>query len=302
VTIFQALAYFLREAVTGLVRSLRVSVLAIFTIAVSLFLSGALFGFSQRLARTVADWRSQARLVIYLEGDAGEAAREAVRAALATGPFPAAIREVPPEEAARRFARSFPSLAEVVASGGGALPFSFELALPEVPAAESARLARWLESIRDLPPVDMVDADEDWIGQMETLLALVRGIGLALTAILIAASVFTIASVVRLTSFLYRDEIAVMRLVGATEFYIRGPFYVEGILQGLFGGALAVGALAALDLYVRRSVAASAFASFVAERTLSPGELALLVLFGALAGWLGAVVSLGRESLQPNSS
>ena len=72
--------------------------------------------------------------------------------------------------------------------------------------------------------------------------ALVRGAGLTLGAILLGAAIFTIASVIRLTAFLYQDEIAVMRLVGATEFFIRGPFYVEGLVQGLLGGALAVAA------------------------------------------------------------
>ena len=220
------------------------------------------------------------------------------RAELDRAPVRTAIREVPPDEAARRFARSFPSLAELVAGGTGALPFSYEL---EFAPAGAADLAPWLARVRALDAVEMVDADEDWIGQMETLLALVRGVGFALTAILLGASVFTIASVVRLTSFLYRDEIAVMRLVGATEFYIRGPFYVEGILQGLLGGGLAVGGLAALDLYLRKSVASSAFASLFAEQFLDRGELLLLVVFGAVAGWLGAVVSLGRETLQGGS-
>ena len=77
--LIQALAYFFREAFTGILRSLRVSLLAILTIAVSLFLSGALYLFSQNLARTVGDWRSQARLVLYLERDADAASRAAVR-------------------------------------------------------------------------------------------------------------------------------------------------------------------------------------------------------------------------------
>jgi len=303
VTIFQALRYFVREAATGLLRSFRVSLLAVLTIAVSLFLSGALFLFSQNLARTVRDWRSQARLVVYLERDTDAAQRAAVKEELTREAWTVEIVEVPPEEAARRFERAFPSLAEIVASRTGALPFSFEARLRPTVDAEAAPFANWISRLRALPAVEMVDADQDWIAQMETLLALVRGLGAALTLILLGASVFTIASVVRLTSFLYRDEIAVMRLVGATEFYIRGPFYVEGVLQGLFGGGIAVAALAALDLYIGRQVATSPFASLLAERFLSPVELALLLLFGAVAGWLGAVISLGRgENLAATSS
>lgn len=301
-TLFQALRYFVREALTGLARSLRVSLLAIFTIAVSLFLSGALFLASQNLARTVRDWRAEARLVVYLAGTADEAARATIRETLATGRWTEEIAEVTPEEAERRFLKAFPSLAEIVSARGGSLPSSLEARLRPVPGSDAAAFESWLAALRALPAVEMIDADQDWIAQVETLLALVRGVGFALTVILLGASIFTIASVVRLTSFLYRDEIAVMRLVGATEFYIRGPFYVEGILQGLVGGGLACGALAGLHVYIGQKVASSPLAGLVAERFFTPAELALLVLFGALAGWLGAVVSLGRESLQPTSN
>ena len=300
-TLLQALIYFLREATTGLARSLRVSVLAILTIAVSLFLSGALFLASQNLARTVRAWRAEARFVVYVDRDADATRRAELMQLLAAGRWSETVVEVSADEADRRFARAFPSLAELVKGRGGELPFSFETRLRPPAEGDAAAFASWVEEIRAQAGVEMVDADQDWIEQVETLLALVRGLGLALTLILLGASVFTIASVVRLTSFLYRDEIAVMRLVGATEFFIRGPFYVEGILQGLVGGGLAIGALAGLHAFVRQKIATSAIAGLLADRFLAPSELLLLVLFGALAGWLGAVISLGKESLQPSA-
>ncbi|MEO8276138.1 MAG: permease-like cell division protein FtsX [Thermoanaerobaculia bacterium] len=294
----QALAYFLREAAVGLARSLRVSLLAILTIAVSLFLSGALLLVTENLARTVRDWRAAARFVVYVARDASDSARNGLRSAIEHGSWTGAIEEVTPEKARERFTRAFPSLAELVAGRGeDALPYSFEAEMKSVPPGESARFDAWVAELRARPEVVMVDADQDWISQIETLLALVRGLGLALAAILLGASVFTIASVVRLTSFLYREEIAVMRLVGATEFYIRGPFYCEGILQGLLGGMLAVGALGAVHLLLAQKVASSLVAGALAARFLSPVELAGLVAFGGVAGWTGAVVSLSRESL-----
>ncbi len=295
---FQALVYFLREAAVGLARSFRVSLLAILTIAVSLFLSGALLLVSENLARTVREWRAEARFVVYLAREIAAADRAAVRAALEQGRWTARIEEVTPEAARLRFEHAFPSLAELVAERGEeALPFSFEAELETVPPAERSEFDAWVVELRGRPGVAMVDADQDWISQVETLLALVRGLGFALAAILLGASIFTIASVVRLTSFLYREEIAVMRLVGATEFYIRGPFYCEGILQGLLGGLLAVGALGAVYLTLAPRVASSLVAGTLAARFLSPIELVVLVVFGGVAGWTGAVVSLSRESL-----
>ena len=82
----------------------------------------------------------------------------------------------------------------------------------------------------------MVDDDRDWVAQLEGVLQVIGAVGLGVVAVLMVAAIFTIASVIRLTAYLYRDEIGVMRLVGATELFIRGPFYVEGLLQGLLGG------------------------------------------------------------------
>jgi cell division transport system permease protein len=302
VNVFQAFAYFVREAAVGLARSFRVSLLAIFTIAVSLFLSGMVLLVSKNLARTVQEWRAEARFAVYLVPGADPSVRAAVRAVLEQGRFTETLTEITPEVARARFERAFPSLAELVAERGeGALPFSFEAVLRPVPADAAASFSAWVEDLRGRPGVAMVDADQDWIRQVETVLALIRGLGLALAAILLGASVFTIASVVRLTSFLYREEIAVMRLVGATEFYIRGPFYFEGILQGLLGGLIAVGALGGVHLLIAPRVASSLVASALAASFLSVTELVALVVFGAIAGWAGAVVSLSRESLETSS-
>jgi cell division transport system permease protein len=303
VNVFQAFAYFVREAAVGLARSFRVSLLAILTIAVSLFLSGMVLLVSKNLARTVQEWRAEARFAVYLVPGADPSVRAAVRAVLEQGRFTETLTEITPEVARARFERAFPSLAELVAERGeGALPFSFEAVLRPVPTADAAAsFSAWVEDLRGRPGVAMVDADQDWIRQVETVLALIRGLGLALAAILLGASVFTIASVVRLTSFLYREEIAVMRLVGATEFYIRGPFYFEGILQGLLGGLIAVGALGGVHLLIAPRVASSLVASALAASFLSATELVALVVFGAIAGWAGAVVSLSRESLETSS-
>ena len=297
--VLQAFRYFLREATVGLARSFRVSLLAIFTSAVSLFLSGMGLLVGKNLARTVHQWRAEARFAVYLAPEVDAAGRAALRAALEQGRWTEGLEEITPETARARFERAFPSLAELVAERGeGALPYSFEAVLKSVPAAEMTAFTAWVEDLRGRPGVVMVDADQDWISQIETLLALIRGLGVALAAILLGASVFTIASVVRLTSFLYREEIAVMRLVGATEFYIRGPFYFEGILQGLLGGLIAAGALGGVHLLIEPRVASSLVAGALAASFLSPLELVALVVFGALAGWTGAVVSLSRESLE----
>lgn len=291
-----ALRYFLREAVVGLVRSWRVSLLAVLTIGVSLFLAGLVLLVSQNLSESIDRWRREARFVVYLDPKVGAAERAAVERVLREAPWASAITAVPAEESARRFRSAFPSLSGLVADARyGSLPESYEAQLRATGPGEAPLFQAWVARILALPGVEMVDDDRDWIADVEALLALVRGVGSLLTGVLLGAAVFTIAAVVRLTSFLYRDEIAVMRLVGATEFYIRGPFYAEGILQGLLGAAAALGALAAGHLSLSARLDSSLVLAIAARDFLSLAEIAALLVFGAAAGLTGALVSLGRE-------
>lgn len=294
--VLAALRHFVREAVVGLRRSWRVSLLAVLTIAVSLFLAGLVLLVSRNLSQAIDQWRREARFVVYLEPRASDAERAAIAERLRSAPWVIAATAVSAEEGARRFQRSFPSLSELVADARyGALPESFEAELRAPAAGEEAAVAAWSAELAALPGVEMVDDDRDWIADVEALLAVVRGVGTLLTGILLGAAVFTIAAVVRLTSFLYREEIAVMRLVGATEFYIRGPFYAEGILQGLLGAVAALAALWLGHLMLGPRLDASLVLTIAARDFLPPAQVAGLVAFGGAAGLAGALVSLGRE-------
>lgn len=294
--LLQALAYFVREASIGLVRSWRVSLLAIVTIGVSLFLAGGFLLTSRNLARAIHEWKLEARFVVYLaEASTPDQRREAVEA-LRSAPWSEGVEEISPETGAERFRAAFPSLTELVdGSRYGRLPTSLEARLRTVPAEERSAYETWVDELRALPAVEMVDDDREWIADVETILAFTRAVGSLLTAMLLGAAVFTIAAVVRLTSFLYRDEIAIMRLVGATEFFIRGPFYVEGILQGLLGAVLAWAALHGVHLGLEPRIAQSSVLSIVLREFLTAREAIGLAMVGGLAGFGGALVSLGRE-------
>jgi cell division transport system permease protein len=299
VKLHQALLYFFREAWVSLARSWKVSLLAVVTIAVSLTIGGAFLLIGRNLSALVERWRDEARVVVYLRPDADAAARADLLAEIAAAPWVTAREERTAAEAAARFRQVFPGLADLLEGGRDEpLPPSIEIVVdPGVQGAAGSAFATWLAALRAHPAVELVDDDREWLRQLETLTVLVRGAGLTLGAILLAAAVFTIASVIRLTAYLYRDEIAVMRLVGATEFFIRGPFYTEGLIQGLVGGVLAVGGLYGAYAAAARRVSGTLVGAVLTPRFLEWQPLALLVLLGAAAGLAGAVVSLRREKL-----
>lgn len=296
-SLLKALRYFFHEAVVNLARGWKVSLLAILTITVSLLVGGAFLLVSRNLLASVERWRGETRVVVYLQPETAPDAMRRLAEEAARAPWAAKVDIVTAEAARRRFQDSFPSLSDLVAGlGDEPLPASLEIALRD-PGRRPPELRAWLETWRRRPEVSMVDDDREWLRQIETVATLLRGVGLALAGGLLAAAIFTTASVIRLTAYLHHDEIAVLRLVGATEFYIRGPFYAEGFVQGLAGGLVASGALWAAYALLRLREPGTLLESLLAAHFLSPAQIAVLVLFGGAAGLTGAVMSLRRESL-----
>jgi cell division transport system permease protein len=167
--------------------------------------------------------------------------------------------------------------------------------------AQSRGLVQNITTLRAMPGVDQVQYDWEWLARLRRLVNIINAVGLAAGGILGIAAAFTIANVIRLTMMLYREEIGIMRLVGATERMIRGPFLVEGLLQGTIGGLLSVALLFAAYEAGRRSLAPSSSIlwGFLFLGFLPWQKIAALVAGGMLAGWLGSWLSVRERDSSP---
>lgn len=296
----QAAAYFLKAAIVSLLRGWRTSLLAVMTIAVSLFLTGVFLLLSLNLQSVVAGWRAESRLAVYLEEDASETDLGRVTELIRAQPWVVAAQPVTGQAARERFVRAFPSMADLLEGfDRSPLPPSVEVVVDWGSIGEDADKQRALvaaiETWRADSAVESIDDDRDWLDQLEAVTVVLRGLATVIAVILITTAIFTIASVIRLAAHQHSDEIDVLRLVGATEFFIRGPFYAEGSIQGALGGGVAVAALGAGFFILRQRIGDGLLGSLVTGRFLGPSWLVGLVLLGALAGLIGAIVSLGRE-------
>ncbi len=296
-SVLRILLFFLREAYLNLRRSWKVSLLAVFTITTSIFVGGLFLLLSENLARLLEDWQRQAKVIVYLRSAVTADERHDLLQRVEGAGWVAEVRETSAEGARQRFAEIFPSLSDLTLEWSREpLPASLEVSV-DPGRARASELRDWIGELRRHPAVDLVDDDRDWLRQLELLVAVFRGVGLTLGLLLLAAAILTIASVIRLTAYLYRDEIAVLRLIGATEFYIRGPFYAEGLVQGTTGGLLAVASLYLSYRLIRPQSDAALLGTVLVGDFLPPEQLVLLLLLGALAGLLGAVLSVRREGL-----
>ncbi len=299
-TLARALLYFATEACLNLVRSWKVNLLAVLTISVSLFVGGLFQLVSGNLAAQLEQWRKETKVIVYLQPATEPTHIEVLSEDLRVRSqgWITSLEVIDPETAQERFRELFPSLSPLLEGWDEEpLPASIEIGF-DAQRIDAQLFEEWLAETRQRPEVSMVDDDRDWLAQLGTAVLVVRGVGLALALVLLAAAIFTIASVVRLTAYLYQDEIDIMRLVGSTEFFIRGPFYAEGLLQGLLGAILAAaGLFSAHRLLAARFAETSTWAQLLTQRFLPPSQVVILISIGAAAGFFGAIVSLRREKL-----
>lgn len=292
----RALRYALDEAAISLWRGRRAGVLSMATIALALFVLGAFLVVTSNVERLGEEWSRAAEFSVYLDDDLSEGARSEIERLVAAGPLVAGAEFVSKEEALRRFKTTFAELASTVETvDGNPLPASYEVTL--TPASrDAAALEALASALRAAKGVVDVRYDRQWLDRLLSAIGMVRTAGVILGTILAAAAALTVANVVRLTLYARRDEIDIMQLVGAPAVFVRGPFVMEGVLQGGIGALLALAALAAVYFSTRAAYLAPAAAALNLSSLhfLSASWCAGLLAGGMAVGCLGGLLASRR--------
>jgi cell division transport system permease protein len=224
---------------------------------------------------------------------------EAARLAARSLAPDATVEAIPPAQALRRLRASLGDQARVLDGlPEDTLPPSVEVRLPGLTQARAVALA---SRLRDIPGAAAVDDGAVWAARLEDLVERGRQIGLALLAILGAATAILVSNTLKLAVYARRDEIEIMKLVGATDLYVGAPILLEGAIQGLAGGALALATLAAANLVLLpRLQAALPLASRLQHADVLPARLVLtLLVAGALLGTVASAIALRRFLRRP---
>jgi cell division transport system permease protein len=294
----RALRYAFDEAVSSLWRGRTAGVLSTATIAVALFVLGAFLVLTSNLERLGSEWSRAAEMSVYLDDAATPETRSAVEGYIAPGQVVAGYRFVSKAEALRRFKETFADLAAAAETlEANPMPASYEVQLRTVAGAQ-AEVEQLASRLRETPGVVDVRYDRQWLDRLLAAVAVLQGIGLGLGAFLTVAAALTVANVVRLALYARRDEIEIMRLVGAPSAYIHGPFVMEGVLQGGIGATAALAALAAVFLTVRARylLPLAGAVNLSSVRFLPLGLCVLLLLGGTLVGCFGGLVASNGKS------
>jgi cell division transport system permease protein len=289
----RALQYAFEEAFASLWRGRQAGLLSTLTIALALFVLGGFLAVTANLERLGAEWSNAAELSVYLKDDITSDQRRGVDAALTPSDLVAAHEYVSKSDALARFKQTFGDLAGAVDGvGGNPLPASLEVRLHPGPGV-SSRVDVLATQLREMAGVADVRYDRQWLTRVLSAINVIRGVGLFLGLVLTIAASLTVANVVRLALYARRDELDIMGLVGAPLAYVRGPFVMEGVLQGGIGALLALTALAVAFFALQaRYLVPLASALNISSIHFLPFELCLLMVVGGMAvGCLGGLVA-----------
>jgi cell division transport system permease protein len=283
-----------RRARRGMVREWRLHALSVFSLAVAFVCLGAALLVVTNLRAVEQRWAHAGRASVYLKEGATQDEVDALRAALARVPGVTRVHYVSSGDARAEFGqRELGTSAALAALPVEAFPASIELDVaPEMPDAD---LTDMVSKMRVLPAVDDVETYQSWT---ERLARLVRG-GVAASALLaivvLSAVLAVVGSTMRMALQRRRAEVEVLKLVGATDGFVKKPFVVEGSLQGAMGAAGAVVLLAALFFLVRGRLDGELASLVGVEPTFLPWHVALgMVGLGALLGAAAALASLRK--------
>lgn len=290
------LFYFLRRALTHIGRSPVVAGVTVGTVAVVFLIMGVFALVGHNLESLTHRVGSGLKLSVFLLDDCDEPQREAVEKLLTSSEGVERVQFIDRQEAASRFRRRFGSQAEVLDElDENPLPESFEVTF--APAGQDPQSIGGLaQQVVNQPGVEEVQYGQAWLDRFFRFVKTVRLLGLGVGVLIFLAALLIVSNTIRLSVYARREEIHILKLVGATDGFIKVPFYLEGVLLGLLGAGLGI------------ALTWSAFALLVPE-ILVPGwleETRFTVAFlpfemmiwmvgaGAFLGVLGTMSSLWR--------
>lgn len=288
--------YFFGRALTNIRQNLFVSLVTVGTITLALLIISLFLLVFVNLEGVADDWSERVQITTYFDHELSSQELVAMRGRVQSLSGTDRIDYVSREEALKRF-RSRLKGQEALLDGVQAdvLPASLEITLKRGSRSSEA-IEAYAAQLKRIPGIGEVQYGAEWVRRFSTFMNFMRVVGLLLGSFLVFAGVFIVSNTIKLTIYARKDELEVLGLVGASRFFIKAPFLIEGILQGAAGSLLAVILLAGCYLAFLHN--AGNFLSFnpssMGLSFLSIPQLVGIFLGGIAVGFFGSLTSLKR--------
>ena len=284
--------YFIKEVYTSFKRNIWMTLASIFTVVLSLFVLGFFSIVILNLNKMADTLESQVQISVYLKDDLSQEEIDETKETLSKIEGLQDIKFTNREEAMENFKERLGDQQFLLDAldDTNPLPDSFSLTVTSPQQVKTIA-----DTAAALDSVESASYSQDIINHLFNLTHLIRLIGVALIILLTGAAIFIISNTIRLTVFARRKEIAIMKYVGATDWFIRWPFLLEGICLGFIGGGLATIFLYIVYNQVTQEIyEAMAFFPLIPQHPFIDYISLAILVAGIIIGALGSTISLKR--------
>lgn len=284
--------YFIKEVYTSFKRNIWMTLASIFTVVLSLFILGFFSIVILNLNKMADTLESQVQISVYLKDDLSQEEIDETKETLSKIEGLQDIKFTTREEAMEKFKERLGDQQFLLDAldDTNPLPDSFSLTVTSPQQVKTIA-----DTAAALDSVESASYSQDIINHLFNLTHLIRLIGIALIILLTGAAIFIISNTIRLTVFARRKEIAIMKYVGATDWFIRWPFLLEGICLGFIGGGLATIFLYIVYNQVTQEIyEAMAFFPLIPQHPFIDYISLAILVAGIIIGALGSTISLKR--------
>ena len=284
--------YFIKEVYTSFKRNIWMTLASIFTVVLSLFILGFFSIVILNLNKMANTLESQVQISVYLKYDLSQEEIDETKETLSKIEGLQDIKFITREEAMENFKERLGDQQFLLDAldDTNPLPDSFSLTVTSPQQVKTIA-----DTAAALDSVESASYSQDIINHLFNLTHLIRLIGVALIILLTGAAIFIISNTIRLTVFARRKEIAIMKYVGATDWFIRWPFLLEGICLGFIGGGLATIFLYIVYNQVTQEIyEAMAFFPLIPQHPFIDYISLAILVAGIIIGALGSTISLKR--------
>lgn len=284
--------YFIKEVYTSFKRNIWMTLASIFTVVLSLFILGFFSIVILNLNKMADTLESQVQISVYLKDDLSQEEIDETKENLSKIEGLQDIKFITREEAMENFKERLGDQQFLLDAldDTNPLPDSFSLTVTSPQQVKTIA-----DTAAALDSVESASYSQDIINHLFNLTHLIRLIGVALIILLTGAAIFIISNTIRLTVFARRKEIAIMKYVGATDWFIRWPFLLEGICLGFIGGGLATIFLYIVYNQVTQEIyEAMAFFPLIPQHPFIDYISLAILVAGIIIGALGSTISLKR--------
>jgi cell division transport system permease protein len=277
------IVYFFSEAFNAFSRHKAMSIAALITMAAALGVFALFLFVTVNVDEVVRDVEGRKQIIAYLTDDTSESDTQLLKKSLEGMAGIASVQYISKQMAWEEFRAELNDDELLAAVDSNPLPASFRISLTDN-AKAALEMETLVGQVSKFPGVEDVHYGEEWVRRLDDLTVTLTIANLMIGLVVSLCVIFVISNTIRLTVIARRDIIEIMKLVGATESFIRAPFLIEGVAQGLSAGALAL-----LIILVGQEAAETRLDGLVYLRL--PQILGFL-LFSAFLGWVGSFLSL----------